>query len=117
MTLYCADATASGSSHQPHQNPSTSSSSIPELATGRVSVEMCSIILLCLKAYVGALNSSQGIGTGLVVGAPLQPAPAQSVLGKEVRGMCVGSLLKEGKTKIILGEYLRGKNVIGKEPR
>ena len=31
MTLCCADATASGSSHQPHQNPSASSSSIPEL--------------------------------------------------------------------------------------
>ena len=36
--LYCADATASGSSHQSHQNPSASSSSIPEPATGQVSV-------------------------------------------------------------------------------
>ena len=38
MTLYCADATASGSSHQSHQNPSASSSNIPEPATGQVSV-------------------------------------------------------------------------------
>ena len=45
-----------------------------------------------LKSYVGALNSLQGIGTGLVVGAPLQHTPPQSVLRKEVRGMCVGSL-------------------------
>ena len=29
--LYCADATTSNSSHQPHQNPSASSSSVPEL--------------------------------------------------------------------------------------
>ena len=31
MILYCAGATASGSSHQPHQDPSASSSNVPEL--------------------------------------------------------------------------------------
>ena len=41
------------------------------------------------------MNSLQGVGTGLVVGAPLQHASPQSVLGKEVRGMYVDSLLKK----------------------
>ena len=62
------------------------------------------------------MNSLQGVGTGLVVGAPLQHTPPQSVLGKEVQGMYVDSLLKEDKEKIHLGKF-KGKNVFGKEPR
>ena len=96
--MYCADATASGSSNQPHENPSTSSSSIPEPAAGQVSVEII-IYHNIMLAYACAVNSSQDIGTGLFMGAPLQHAPPQSVLGKEVRGMCMDSLLREGKEK------------------
>jgi hypothetical protein len=53
MILYCATATTSGSSHQPHQYSTTNSSSIPELGAGQVSVEIRS---MCLKTHVGTVT-------------------------------------------------------------